>query len=346
MTATRFPRTITVRNVNEALPVALLMFNDPSCYTEMDSRNGPVREINGPVITTYLRPLERVLFDPVRDANPFFHFFESLWILAGRTDVAFLKYFVRTIGDYSDDNLTFHGAYGGRLGIGGQLRSAINELRVDPDTRRAVVALWQPNHDAGYVGRDMPCNTTIYFKIRAGQLHMTVCNRSNDMLWGAYGANVVQFSTLLEYVAARVGVPVGTYTQISDSFHVYTDTDVWKRMAKHDNGVIHDRYLTGNNPKRLVVRSSFFDQDLDAFMSYADKCIAQPDAYVLGGDFGCMEFANPVFRETAYPLLRAYGAYKSKDWHTAFISANVCEADDWRAACLDWLARREHPKET
>ena len=33
------------------------------------------------------------------------------------------------------------------------------------------------------------------------KLCMTVCNRSNDMLWGAYGANVVHMSMLQEFVA-------------------------------------------------------------------------------------------------------------------------------------------------
>jgi hypothetical protein len=41
-----------------------------------------------PVVTCYSAPTQRVLFSPMRDANPFFHFMEALWMLAGRDDVA------------------------------------------------------------------------------------------------------------------------------------------------------------------------------------------------------------------------------------------------------------------
>ncbi len=37
------------------------------------SRNGPVLVIDEPVIITYEKPQERVLFNKERDANPFFH---------------------------------------------------------------------------------------------------------------------------------------------------------------------------------------------------------------------------------------------------------------------------------
>ena len=60
---------------------------------------------------------------------------------------------------------------------------------------------------------------------------MTVCNRSNDMLWGAYGANAVHMSMLQEYLASRLEIAVGEYTQISDSFHVYQN-DVWERCKE------------------------------------------------------------------------------------------------------------------
>jgi hypothetical protein len=77
---------IEARNVNDAYPLGydrLMRYG-----SKAPSRYGEVVEIRGPVTTRYAAPLERVLFDPVRNANPFFHFFEALWILAGRQDVA------------------------------------------------------------------------------------------------------------------------------------------------------------------------------------------------------------------------------------------------------------------
>jgi hypothetical protein len=47
------------------------------------SRAGDVLVAPHPVMSVTSIPTERVLFDPARDANPFFHLFESLWMLAG-----------------------------------------------------------------------------------------------------------------------------------------------------------------------------------------------------------------------------------------------------------------------
>ncbi len=77
---------ISVRNVHEALPEALRFLRQTG--VPRDSRNGAVLQAPCPVTTVYRRPDERVLFWPERDANPFFHFMESLWMLAGRNDVA------------------------------------------------------------------------------------------------------------------------------------------------------------------------------------------------------------------------------------------------------------------
>ena len=49
------------------------------------------------------------------------------------------------------------------------------------------------------------------------------------MLWGAYGANAVHMSVLQEYVATALNVSIGTYTQMSDSLHIYENKQ-WKKL--------------------------------------------------------------------------------------------------------------------
>jgi thymidylate synthase len=90
-----------------------------------------------------------------------------------------------------------------------QIKIVIGMLKENPYDRRAVLQMWDPHEDLARKGKDVPCNTHIYFKIREGKLCMTVCNRSNDMLWGAYGANVVHMSMLQEYVAHCLGPTYG-----------------------------------------------------------------------------------------------------------------------------------------
>lgn len=69
------------------------------------------------------------------------------------------------------------------------------------------------------------CNTQVRFKVRNENLFMKVSCRSNDLHWGLHAVNLFQFGILQEYIAARLGVGVGTQVHESDSLHIYTDTE-------------------------------------------------------------------------------------------------------------------------
>ena len=101
-------RSIVARNVSEALYLAKQAIDIEG--VEVDTRNGKALEFPTPVMTTYKVSTERVLFYPQRDANPFFHFMEGLWMLAGRNDVAWISQFNGRINTYSDTGAHFHGA--------------------------------------------------------------------------------------------------------------------------------------------------------------------------------------------------------------------------------------------
>lgn len=321
---------IDVRNVNEAWMNAKLILNRGGLLRE--SRAGRVIEFPEPVTTCYRSPKERVLFDPVRDANPFFHLMESLWMLAGRRDVAWIKHYNQRMGEFSDDGVVQHGAYGYRwrshfgspnqIGEGAidQLDEIVAALRKDRDDRRCVLQMWDPNCDLGRKGKDFPCNTNVYFKVRHDRLQMTVCNRSNDIVWGCYGANVVHMSFLQEYVAAMIGIRVGTYYQVSDSWHAYVD--VWKEKAASSQS--SDGYALGLKPMALVDNASAFDSDLQCWM-----------------EGGANISENLFLVEVATRMRLAWNHYKDKEMEEAKRVMNDCPADDWRAACLGWLSRRK-----
>ena len=188
---------INVRNVSEALYRTVHALQ--AIGEEVETRNGKALEFPYPVVTCYTHSRERVLFYPDRDANPFFHLMESFWMLAGKNDVDWISKYNGRINNYSDDGVTFHGAYGYRwkhwFGFD-QLEVAIQRLLSYENDRRTVVGMWDPAKDfsTGNDGKDYPCNTQIMFWVRDDTLNMTVCNRSNDMIWGAYGANAVHMS--------------------------------------------------------------------------------------------------------------------------------------------------------
>ena len=320
---------IQARNVNDALPRGLCYLAENG-VTE-SSRNGPVLVAPGPVTTVYSHPTERVLFSPTRDANPFFHLAEALWMMAGRDDVAFPCYFNSRFGEYSDDGLRLNGAYGHRWRTWfgkDQLRIIAEELKRDPASRRAVLGMWSPGHDLGKVSRDLPCNTHIYFSIRKGALDMSVCCRSNDIIWGAYGANAVHMSVLQEVMAAWVGVPVGVYYQISNNYHLYTETfPAEKQVALIEDDAVRRFYELhhpyGTRPVVSVAIEKWLN-DLTWFIFNPLTKVGYNDTF----------FAN-----TAVPMYAAWHERKTKQG-TGRNAANDIEAPDWREACVAWIDRR------
>lgn len=361
---------IKFRNVNEAFRELVKAFADPEWgeAVRSTSRNGDVLYIQEPVIITYTHPRERVLFNQARDCNPFFHLFESLWMLAGRNDVAPLAYYNSNIANYSDDGQTFNGAYGYRWSHaraarrGGleqtryetsedQLRILIDHLRAVPDSRRAVLQMWNVEDDLLKVGpqnqsKDVCCNTHVYFAIRqeghdANQpigalvpryvLDTTVCNRSNDLIWGLLGANVVHFSMLQEYMAACIGVEVGVYNQITNNCHVYLN-DKWqpeKWLAEQPCPI---QYPTLDIT--LVKDPAAFDEEVADFVERH------------GRDGMARFYREPFLRYVAQNMCLAFHFYKHRDYDTAMEFVSRVKADDWRIAGTNWLLKRKERYES
>lgn len=337
-------KVIEARNVNSALSQALpwLLANG----IEENSRNGKVIVAPDPVMTVYQNPLERVLFSPTRDANPFFHLMESLWMLAGRNDLQFPMYFNKNFANYSDDGKTVHGAYGFRWRTWfyfDQLTAIVEELRNNPKSRRAVLTMWSPEGDlvctdirdgsygaprtGGLQSKDVPCNTHAYFDLRGEVLNMTVCNRSNDVIWGAYGANAVHFSVLQEYMAAALGVKVGVYRQFSNNFHVYTDVYGKEKLEEiSEESYLRDGYCYHIDPYPMISTNiASWNQDLLNFMN---------------DPVGTVLYNDPFFDKVAVPMFNAWKARKEKTSSGIEHMAEII-APDWQLACTEWILRRE-----
>jgi len=324
-------------------------------------QGGHVWEARGPVATVYRRPVFRVLFDPQRDAHPFFHLMEGMWLLAARNDVDFLAYFLKNIRQFSDNGKDFHGGYGARLGS--ELPIIMSMLHKDPASRRAYAAIFEPR-DLGAQSLDIPCNVGVAFSARDGYLDMTVFNRSNDMIWGAYGANAVQFSFVQEYIAGAIGAHVGTYTQVSNSFHVYPDT--WAKIAPATLGIDaahQDPYQSADAAGRfpvLMQRGGF--ASIHPMFSlpngFHEPGDPVEDFGEIQADLGTLQtlpaeevgptrrWVSPFFKQVVAPMAQAFYAYKAGDYEVARdILREDVMAPDWAAAADAWVARRQAKKE-
>ena len=328
--------TIKARNVNYALHDGAQLIREVGVPSP--SRNGPVLTMPEPVTTVYEKPYERVMLHPNRDANPFFHLYEALWMLAGREDLAPLKPYVARMADYSDDGgKTQPGAYGFRwrhyFGLD-QIDWAIKRLNNDPGDRRVVIQMWDGSGDptaADGGSRDVPCNLTVLPRIVAGRLDITVFCRSNDMVWGTYGANAVHFSFLQEYLAGALGVPMGRYYQVANNFHAYEAT-----LDKAD-GVWPWDFMTGD-PYAQELIGSFA-------LGVAPNRVAEfnVDLAMFLEDPARVGIRNVFLKRVALPMVMAHKAWKrDKDLNRALeILSQAPSWCDWRVGGEMWLKARD-----
>lgn len=328
---------LKVRNVNGAFrDGTLLLLRDA---TREESRAGSVLVSRAPVTTVYMRPMERVLFHSARDANPVFHLMESLWMLAGRNDARWLDQFVSDFSArFAEADGIQHGAYGYRwrnhFGAD-QLDVVVELLKANPSDRRAVITMWDPPRDLGADKKDVPCNTHIYPRVRGGYLDITVCCRSNDAVWGAYGANAVHFSVLQEYLAARLGLYSGTYYQISNNFHVYEA--VLEKLALAESSLwtghcdLYADTLVKATP--IVTDPERFDQDLSHFFDVT----AGPTHHAAYAHL----YRNAFFPEIAVPLFIWYKRWRAGDR----VNFELARETDWSLATAAWAVRRMTGKE-
>lgn len=383
---------LSTRNVNTAFQMYVQGIHDGSLQTRQEkTRNGPVLQIDEPVMTTYEKPLERVLFNQGRDCNPFMHVYEAMWMLAGRNDVSPLAYYAPQVKNYSDDGETFNGAYGyrwrhantghvkdkaGNVSFHGvdsytpeekwrveirncwqedQLDVIVKHLKKKPNSRRVNLQMWNVEDDLLKIdtGKDVCCNTNVYFSLRelingaddkydrdrgarpkVFVLDMTVCNRSNDLVWGMLGANIVHFSFLQEYLACRLGVEVGRYIQFSNNLHVYTENNSGfhpEKWLANSEDLYTVSPATNMVHVPLVRDPVMFDREVKEFVELNRRELDDETLWV-----------EPFFTLVAQPMCNAFHRHKARDYASALAWCSEIHATDWRVAATQWIIKRRN----
>jgi thymidylate synthase len=162
---------------------------------------------------------------PSRVLNPAFAVAEALWILAG-SDEPWIFTYNRSLEQYAD-NGRLQGAYGPRMRRWhdevDQLEHVRQLLARDPDSRQAVVQLYDPQRDTRG-NRDVPCTLNYRFFVRRGRLDMHTTMRSNDV-WLGLPYDLLTATMLHELMAGWLNVELGTYHHHVDSLHLYAQHD-------------------------------------------------------------------------------------------------------------------------
>lgn len=171
-------------------------------------------------------PRKRIVGLKARDLNPFYLIGNLLWVLRQSNKLDIIQYYNERGNMFSDDGEILRGAYGKRIfdfdGIN-QWNNVVKELKVDPDSRRAVINFFLPQHD--WTGSlDTPCTTDIQFFLRENKLHLVNHMRSQSAAF-VQPYDVFLMTMLQELLANELKVEVGIYKHICGSYHYFTNEE-------------------------------------------------------------------------------------------------------------------------
>ena len=177
---------------------------------------------------TINNPLDRLPYVPARKFSVTYVIAELLWYLSADDKTDWIANYSSFWNSISDDGTTANSAYGARIfkphpriadGTFSQWDYIKEELKNDPDSRRAVVHIRSP-WDSVKAKLDVPCTLSLQFFIRDEKLHLVAHMRSSDLILGiAY--DVPAFTLMQELMARELGIGMGSYTHVSNSLHIY-----------------------------------------------------------------------------------------------------------------------------
>jgi thymidylate synthase len=321
---------IVARNISHATAISLA--DALSHGGVIHVRGEEVRELRNRV-TVLEQPLERCVFLRYRNNDIFAALAETLWVLAGRDDVAWLGRYLPRAPEFSDDGLVWRAAYGPRLRnwSGTDQLACVRQLLLDElATRRAVMSLYDPGRDF-VVSKDIPCNNWLHWLVRDGRLHLNIAVRSNDIVWGFSGANSFGWSVLHDLMANWTGVPVGEATYFASSLHLYARH--YRRAEKIVSSLPPVTcYDFGIESVRFITPWEQFDQVLSDWFESERRMSESPSA--------ALNALGDPFLDHALRLLRLKHGEKL-GWDNQKISEELAAlpTNDFTAAAYEYFGR-------
>lgn len=302
-------KTIYGKSINELVNTAIHNIIDDGI--KMNTRNGFALALyNIDLILT--NPKARHLCLNGRTNNIFGTIGEMFWVLAGQKNIDYhLSFFVPRAKNYSDDGKTWNASYGDRLWNYNQFKHILMMFKEDGlYTRRATQSIFIPGYDTydEYMKRegsmkDIPCNQWInYFvvpqKDGTNKLHMKVCQRSGDIIFGTGNINIPEFSLIQEMLLCFLQkmfpeekIVLGEYIQSVTNLHLY---DMTFEQGKRIYDSNQDELIkTGENDNISLLLSDNYSGDI---LSYCENTYNFfKELYEVQTDFIIAEFPELIF---------------------------------------------------
>jgi len=201
-----------------------------------DSRVGTTRELLG--FSATLSNIDSTfLMNSRRKLSPHYACAEFLWYLNSNPNISMISAYAPQYVKFAEGDRAY-GAYGYRLysnlwgrdatpccntNGSSQLDEIVRVLTKSPDSRQAVLTLWEANdlvHAVLGDHKDLPCTMSMQFLIRNDKLHLIVTMRSNDA-WLGLPYDVFAFTCIQRIIAMSIGIECGSYTHQAGSEHLY-----------------------------------------------------------------------------------------------------------------------------
>ena len=106
---------------------------------------------------------------------------------------------------------------------GSQFKNVVEQLKANPDSRRATMIYNRPSMHVDYNKNgmsDFMCTNAVQYLVRNGHVNALVYMRSNDAVFG-YKNDFAWQKHVLDQVAEETGIPAGTIYWNVASLHVY-----------------------------------------------------------------------------------------------------------------------------
>ncbi|MCW2769634.1 MAG: thymidylate synthase [Aeromicrobium sp.] len=154
---------------------------------------------------------------------------ELLWFIAGDTNTSYLRANGVSIWDeWADDNGDLGPVYGYQWRSWpapdgrhiDQLAQVIEQIKVNPDSRRHVVSAWNvADLDSMAL---MPCHAFFQFYVADGKLSCQMYQRSADVFLGV-PFNITSYALLNHKVEQVAGLEVGDFVHTLGDAHLYVN---------------------------------------------------------------------------------------------------------------------------
>jgi len=154
---------------------------------------------------------------------------ELLWFLKGETNIRYLRENKVTIWDeWADENGELGPVYGKQWrswqGADGktydQIRSVVDQIRKNPDSRRLIVSAWNVA-DVSKMALP-PCHCLFQFYVADGKLSCQLYQRSADVFLGV-PFNIASYALLTHMMAQVCDLEVGDFVHTFGDVHLYSN---------------------------------------------------------------------------------------------------------------------------